>query len=206
VPVLEALAERHPDLVLSVDTSKASVARAALAVGASVVNDVTALRADPELGPLLADAGAAVILMHMQGTPATMQAAPSYADVVSEVTRFLAEALARAREAGIPVGQTVVDPGIGFGKTVEHNLALLRRLSELRSLGRPILVGASRKSFLGRILDLEVQDRELASVVVHALAVLSGGATLVRVHDVAPTRQALTLVEALQRGWGGEPA
>ena len=147
---------------------------------------------------VVAAAGAPVVLMHMRGSPSTMQADPSYLDVTREVARELRQALVRAEEAGIPQEQTVVDPGLGFGKTPAHNLTLLRRLGELRSLGRPILVGASRKSFLGHLLGLEVGDRAWASALVHTVSVLQGGAAMVRAHDVAITRQALDLAAVLR--------
>lgn len=197
LPVVAGLAGRTA-AVLSIDTSKAEVARQAVAAGARVVNDVTALRGDPAMGAVIAQSGAACVLMHMQGTPRTMQDSPSYADPVTDVGRFLRRALAAAVAAGIPAERVILDPGIGFGKTLEHNLALLARLPELTSLGRPLLVGASRKSFLGRLLDLPVDRRGGVSVVVHALAA-QAGAALVRAHDTLPTRHALDLVAAYRQ-------
>jgi dihydropteroate synthase len=193
-PVLEGLA--GAGVPLSIDTSKAVVAEAALDRGARMVNDVTALRADPELGSLCADRGCDVILMHMKGTPRTMQDDPTYADVVDEVRAFLAERIEFATAEGIDEARIWIDPGIGFGKTVAHNLELLRRLSELRELGRPIVVGSSRKGFLGRLTGRDVRERVGGSVASSVLAVRAG-AELVRAHDVAPHVQALRVAAAI---------
>jgi dihydropteroate synthase len=191
VPVLERLAGTVP---LSIDTSKAEVARRAVALGAELVNDVTALRADPELAMVVGEADVYVCLMHMLGEPRTMQADPRYGDVVSEVTAFLEERLAFAVKAGIREERVCLDPGIGFGKTVEHNVELLRRLDELVALGRPILVGASRKRFLGRLLgDPEATTGPPAAGVGAAVAAYARGATILRTHDVPETLQALTI-------------
>jgi dihydropteroate synthase len=193
-PVLEALA----GLPVSVDTSKADVARRALALGAVMVNDVTALRADPELAGVVADRGAYVCLMHMLGEPRTMQADPRYEDVVSEVKAFLEERLAFAVAAGIPEQHVCLDPGIGFGKTVEHNLELLARLDELASLGRPVLIGASRKRFLGRVLgDPGALTGPVAAGVAAAVLAFERGASLFRVHDVREHVEALTAARAI---------
>lgn len=197
LPVVDAVVETATAAV-SVDTCRAETARVALEHGVHMVNDITAL-ADPLLGRLVADAGAGLVLMHMQGTPATMQVAPHYEDVVAEVGRYLIERAGRARAAGVAPEAIVIDPGIGFGKTVAHNLQLLRRLAELAALGYPVLVGTSRKSFIGKVLGVEAEDRlvgSLASVVVARLA----GASLFRVHDVAETRQVLAMTEAVRRG------
>jgi dihydropteroate synthase len=195
VPVLEGLA-RDSAAQLSIDTTKAAVARAALAAGATFVNDVSALRGDPELAGVVADARCDVCLMHMLGDPRTMQDDPRYDDVVDDVRAFLEERLAFATAAGIAEERIVVDPGIGFGKTAQHNLTLLRRLAELHALGRPVMVGVSRKSFLGRLTGREVAaDRVAATVAANVLA-LERGATLFRVHDVAPTADALTVATA----------
>ena len=174
VPVLEALSGEVP---LSIDTSKAPVARAALDLGAELVNDVTALRGDPELAGVVAESGAYLCLMHMQGEPRTMQAEPRYDDVVSEVAAFLEERLAFAVGAGIREELVCLDPGIGFGKTVDHNFELLRRLDELTALGRPVLVGLSRKSTLGRLLgDPEAKTSTAAASVGAAVAAFERGA------------------------------
>jgi dihydropteroate synthase len=197
LPVLRAVraAVRVP---LSVDTSKAEVARAAIGEGADVVNDVTAGR-DPAMFSSCAAAGVPIVLMHMQGTPATMQAAPRYGDVVSEVVGFLEARAAAAQAAGIARDAIVVDPGIGFGKTVEHNCRLLRRLDALVTLGYPVLVGVSRKGFLGRLLgDREVGARRFGTAAAVALAV-AAGARLVRVHDVAAVRDVVVVTEAVLR-------
>ncbi len=190
-PVVEALAAAGGTAIpVSIDTAKAPVARAALDRGAAIVNDVTALRGDPELAGLCADRGCEVVLMHMQGSPRTMQADPRYDDVVDDVRAFLADRIEAAIAAGIGEDRIWVDPGIGFGKTVEHNLELLRRLGELAELGRPIVIGTSRKRFLGAITGRDVGDRLGATIASNALA-LAAGADVFRVHDVAAARQAL---------------
>ena len=189
-PVVGALAGDAAGPPVSIDTSKAVVARAALDAGAGWVNDVTALRADPELAGLCAERRCELVLMHMQGSPRTMQDEPRYDDVVDDVRAFLAERVEVAVAAGIDERRVWIDPGIGFGKTVDHNLELLRRLGELRELGRPIVVGTSRKRFLGAITGREVGDRIGGTIASNALA-LAAGADVFRVHDVAPVRQAL---------------
>src|SRR4051812_17372418 len=194
VPVLEALAGEP----VSIDTSKAEVARRALELGAELVNDVTALRGDPELASVVAEAGAYVCLMHMRGEPRTMQADPAYADVVSEVKAFLEERLAFAASAGVREELVCLDPGIGFGKTVEHNLELVRRLDELVALGRPVLVGLSRKSTLGRLLgDPEARVGTTAASVGMAVAAFERGAAILRVHDVREHVEALRAASAV---------
>jgi len=193
-PVLEALA----GLPFSVDTSKAGVARRALELGAVLVNDVTALRADPDLAGVVADAGAYLCLMHMLGEPRTMQDAPRYTDVVAEVASFLEERLAAAVAAGIQEERICLDPGIGFGKTVEHNLELLVRMGELVALGRPVLVGASRKRFLGRILgDPEAVTGPVAAGVAINVLAYERGASLFRVHDVRENVEALAAARSV---------
>ena len=197
LPVLEGLA----GLPVSIDTSKSEVARAAVAVGAVLVNDVTALRADPELAGVVADAGAFVCLMHMQGEPRTMQVAPQYDDVVSDVLAFLEERVAFAVDCGIAEERICIDPGIGFGKTPDQNLELLRRLGELRSLGRPVLVGVSRKSTLGRILgDAGATQGTLAASLGAAVTAFERGAWMIRAHDVRETVEALAVAAAVERG------
>ncbi len=219
MPVLEGLARQdwpnpqagtalgEPPLI-SIDTTKASVARAALAAGAGLVNDVSALRADPEMVGLVADSGAECCLMHMLGEPRTMQGVgevggPRYKDVVDEVKAFLEERLSFAVREGVGEQRILLDPGIGFGKTIEHNLALLHRLDELLSLGRPLVVGSSRKSFLGRILadaagqsePVELAARLPGTIASNVLA-LERGASVFRVHDVAAVRGALAVAAA----------
>ena len=189
VPVLERLAGEVP---ISIDTSKAEVARRALVLGAELVNDVTALRGDAELAEVVAEAGAYVCLMHMLGEPRTMQEDPRYDDVVSDVRAFLEERVSFAVAAGIPEERICLDPGIGFGKTVEHNVELLSRLDELAAIGRPVLVGVSRKRYLGRLLgDPEATVGTLSASVAAAVAAVASGATIVRVHDVPETVEAL---------------
>jgi dihydropteroate synthase len=198
LPVVEALAA-DGDATVSIDTSKLEVARAALDAGAGYVNDVTAFRGDPELAGLVADRGVECCLMHMLGEPRTMQVDPRYDDVVSDVKAFLAGRLAFAVGEGVPEERISLDPGIGFGKTVEHNLALLRRLDELVALGRPIAIGTSRKSFLGKITGRDVTERMPSTVATCVIAYLNGARTF-RVHDVAPTRDALLVTTATVTG------
>ena len=195
-PVVAALAGDAGGPGVSIDTSKAAVAAAALDAGAVWVNDVTALRGDPELAALCAERGCEVVLMHMLGSPRTMQDDPRYDDVVDDVRAFLAERIEVAVAAGVDERRILVDPGIGFGKTVDHNLELLRRLGELRELGRPIVVGASRKRFLGAITGREVDRRGGGTAAANVLA-LAAGADVFRVHDVAETRAALDAAEVI---------
>ncbi len=193
-PVIAGLAAAGHDV--SIDTSKSAVADAALAAGASIVNDVTALRNDPAIGELCAERDAGLVLMHMRGDPRTMQEEPHYVDVVDEVKAFLAERTEVAVAAGVPEEQIWLDPGIGFGKTVDHNLELLRRLSELRELGRPLVVGTSRKSFIGKIDGSEVGDR-IGGTIASSVLAAAAGADVLRVHDVAESRQALLMATAI---------
>jgi dihydropteroate synthase len=194
VPVLEAL---H-GLPISIDTSKAEVARRALDLGAELVNDVTALRGDADLTGVVADSGAYLCLMHMLGEPRTMQRNPVYDDVVAEVTAFLEERLASAVAAGIREERVCLDPGIGFGKTVEHNFELVRRLEELTALGRPVVIGFSRKSSLGKLLgDPTATTASTAASVGAAIAAYERGATILRVHDVREHVEALTAASAV---------
>jgi dihydropteroate synthase len=195
VPVLERLQGEVP---VSIDTSKAEVARIAIGLGAELVNDVTALRGDPELAEVVAESGAYLCLMHMQGEPRTMQADPRYDDVVSEVAAFLEDRLRAAVAAGIPEERVCLDPGIGFGKTVEHNFELVRRLDELAALGRPVLIGISRKSSLGKLLgDPNATTGSVAASVGAAVAAYERGATILRVHDVRVHVEALTAAQAV---------
>jgi dihydropteroate synthase len=196
LPVVERLAAARRRV--SIDTTKAAVARAALAAGATVVNDVSALRFDPELAGTVADAGAECCLMHMLGQPRTMQRDPRYDDVVSEVARFLEQRLAFAVAHGIAEERIWLDPGIGFGKTVAHNLELLRRLDEIVAIGRPVVVGTSRKSFLGKLTGRSETERLPGTIATNVLA-LERGASIFRVHDVAPVLDALTVAAATVR-------
>jgi dihydropteroate synthase len=206
VPVLEALAKRF-DVPLSIDTRKAPVARAALAAGARVVNDVTGLRHDPELAHAAAEAEAGLVLGHIRGTPATMQRAPRYRDVLAEVGQELAASVAQARAAGVAPERIAVDPGIGFGKRLEDNLALIANVGHLRArLGHPVLVGLSRKSFLGTLTGDPVEARDLASHCAEAVAVFAG-ADAIRVHDAAGAQRAAAVGRALRdhRSDRGDP-
>jgi len=196
VPVIEQLASRV-DVPISIDTASAVVARRAIEAGATMVNDVTALRGDVNMARLVAEAGVPVILMHMQGTPRTMQDNPAYDDVVGDITAFLRERLAAAESAGVSREQTIIDVGFGFGKTLEHNLTLLRRLNEFCILDRPLLVGTSRKAMLGAILDVP-PDGRLYGTLATVAAALDRGAAIVRVHDVRPALDVARVVAAIQ--------
>jgi len=194
IPVVEGLGDL--DREISVDTSKAAVAAAAIDAGATIVNDVTALRGDPAMAPLCAERGATVVLMHMLGEPRTMQADPRYEDVVAEVKAFLAERLAAAVAAGIAEERVWLDPGVGFGKTAAHNMELLRRLGELRELGRPLVIGTSRKSFIGKV-DGSAAGERLGGTIASSVLAAAEGAEVLRVHDVAEVRQALAVAAAI---------
>ena len=199
IPVVEGLAGLD-GVQVSIDTMKARVAEVALDAGASYVNDVSAFRHDPDMAALVADRGVDCCLMHMLGEPRTMQQDPRYDDVVDDIRAFLEERLAAAIAAGIAEQRVQLDPGIGFGKTLEHNLELLRRLDELVAIGRPIVVGTSRKSFLGRITGRDVTGRVPATVATTVIA-YERGARVFRVHDVAPTADALAVAAATFAPW-----
>lgn len=201
VPVLQNIRKSGCRLPLSVDTRKYSVAQAAWKEGATWINDVSALRDDPNLAAFAADSGMTVVLMHASGPPKTMQVSPHYSDVVQQVCDFLSEAIDRALAAGISGTRIVIDPGIGFGKTKEHNIALIKALPQLKRLGFPVLVGLSRKSLIGDLLQIQVEDR-LAGSLAGALACLVQGADLIRVHDVPETVGALSVFQALTKGAG----
>src|ERR671910_1394678 len=199
LPVIQGMLSARPDSIVSIDTYRSSVAKAALDAGARAVNDVTAL-GDPRMAGLMAERGCPIILMHMLGEPKSMQQDPRYEDVVREVRDFLAERAERAIAAGVEPENIILDPGIGFGKTLEHNLALLRRLDSLVELGFPVLFGASRKRFIGRITGVEdARDRVSGTMAANVLA-YERGATFFRVHDVRPNREALAVAEAVRRG------
>jgi dihydropteroate synthase len=194
VPVVERVAQTL-GLRVSIDTAKLTVAEAAIQAGARVVNDVTAFRAEPELAGLVASSGAGCCLMHMQGEPRTMQADPRYDEVVSDVKAFLEERLAFAVGEGVPEERVWLDPGIGFGKTLDHNLELLRRLDEIVAIGRPVVVGTSRKSFLGKITGRAEKERLPGTIATNVMA-YERGAAIFRVHDVAPVADALRVAAA----------
>ena len=195
IPAIEAVA-KVLQVPLSVDTSKAAVARAALDAGATIVNDVTALRRDPAMARLVADSGAGIVLMHMQGTPSTMQQAPQYEDVVEEVAQFFQERIRYAETQGIAGRQIILDPGIGFGKLLVNNLDLLAQLSTLTKLGYPVLVGPSRKAFIGQLTDQSVDERLWGTAAAVAVAV-SRGAHILRVHDVRAMRDVVKVAAAI---------
>jgi dihydropteroate synthase len=194
LPVVEGLAAE--DARISIDTTKAGVARAALAAGATIVNDVSAFRFDPELAAVVAESGADCCLMHMLGEPRTMQDDPRYDDVVSDVKSFLEERLAFAIGEGVEEQRVWLDPGIGFGKTADHNLELLRRLDELVAIGRPVVIGTSRKSFLGRLVGGRDETHRLPGTIATNVIALERGATIFRVHDVAQNADALKVAAA----------
>lgn len=196
MPVIEGLVGRVK-VPISIDTMKPAVARAALRAGASIVNDVGANRFDPEMWHVVAEFGSGYICVHMQGTPLTMQLNPSYSNVITEIEAFFADRLERLDNAGVKPEQVVFDPGLGFGKTVEHNLQLLAGLSRFKKFVRPIMIGPSRKSFIGRVLGLEPKDRLFGSVACASWAV-AAGANIIRTHDVAETLQAVRMTEAIQ--------
>jgi dihydropteroate synthase len=205
LPVIEAVSRRLPAVPISVDTYKAAVARAAIEAGAVMVNDISALRADPAMAQEVARLKVAVCLMHMPGLPTALPPTPHYADVVAEVKEHLRERAEAAIAAGIALEAVVIDPGIGFGKTAEHNLELLRRLHELTSLGYPLLLGTSRKSTIGKVLGgLPPEDRLEGTAATVALSI-AGGAAIVRVHDVKAMARVARMSDAIVRGWP-EPA
>jgi dihydropteroate synthase len=203
IPVVTAVA-KAVRIPLSVDTMKSTVARAALEVGAVIVNDVSALRADPAMAEVVAVTGAGVVLMHMQGIPRTMQVAPAYDDVVGEVAEFFRERIRFCRERGIGEDQIMLDPGIGFGKLLLHNLTLLGQLETFVPFGRPILVGVSMKSFIGQVLGRPVEERSWGTAAAIALAV-SQGARILRVHDVVAMKEVVAMAAAITR-YAGAPA
>jgi dihydropteroate synthase len=204
IPVVEGVRGLNLPVQISIDTMKLEVAQQAIEAGASYVNDVTAFRHEPELAELVADKGVDCCLMHMLGEPRTMQDDPHYDDVVDDVKAFLHERMTAATNAGIKEERIQLDPGIGFGKTLEHNLELLRRLDELTTLGRPLVIGTSRKSFLGRITGRDVTERVYATVATTVIA-FERGARVFRVHDVAATRDALAVSAATFGRWPAIP-
>jgi dihydropteroate synthase len=196
IPVVQEVCRRVP-VPVSVDTTKATVARAAIGAGAAAINDISACLADPAMPGVVAETGAGLVLMHMQGTPSTMQQAPRYGSVVDDVRDFLQARMQAVVQAGVAADHILLDPGIGFGKNLDHNLALLARLDALQPLGRPILVGVSRKAFIGEVLGRRTDDRLMGTAAAVAVAVLRG-AGAVRVHDVKAMRDVVRMVYAIQ--------
>ena len=200
LPVIERLA-KAVETPISIDTYKSSVAKYALDAGACIVNDISALRGDPDMARIVAEAGVPVVLMHMKGTPRNMQLDPRYDSLISEIISFLKARIQAAVDAGISPDQIIIDPGIGFGKTIVHNLEIIRRLREFKSLGKPILIGTSRKSFIGKVLDLPVDDRLEGTAATVALAI-SGGADIIRVHNVKEMVRVARMTDVIVRNHG----
>jgi dihydropteroate synthase len=198
LPVLEEIAGKI-DIPVSIDTYKSVIAGEALQTGADIVNDITSLQGDPDMGNVIAESGAGIILMHMQGKPHNMQENPYYKDVVSDIIEFLKDAVGRAGSFGISTEKIIVDPGIGFGKRTEHNLEIIKKLAEMKSLGRPILIGVSRKSVIGNVLNLPVNERIEGTEALVACAILKG-ADIVRVHDVKQMYRVSRMVDAVKKG------
>jgi dihydropteroate synthase len=196
IPVIEGIAGRTKAIV-SIDTRKALVAEKAVEKGARIINDVSGLRHDPRMAPVAAKSGAMLILMHMKGTPADMQVRPFYRDLIKEIKAGLRHSIALAKAAGVRERRIIIDPGIGFGKTVEHNLIILNRLGDFMALGRPICVGVSRKSFIGRILALEDPDERLAGTIGACAVAIAKGADILRVHDVKEAVQAAAIADSI---------
>ena len=197
LPVVERLASEIP-VPISIDTYKANVARRALQAGAHIVNDITALSGDSDMASVVSEMLAGLVLMHMKGNPRTMQHSPAYQNVISDILRFFQERIGEAEKNGIHPDSILVDPGIGFGKTTEHNLEILRRLRDFQSLNKPILIGTSKKSFIGKILDLPVNERMEGTAATITWAI-SQGADVVRVHDVKPMRRVAQMTDAIYR-------
>jgi len=196
IPVIEGI-HRQTDILLSIDTTKAAVATEAIEAGASIVNDISALRFDPKMAGVAVDRGVFIVLMHMKGRPETMQRGPSYDDPVEEIKAFFAERIEMAISSGIPTDKIIIDPGIGFGKRLSDNLAIIRGLSRFSALGAPILVGLSRKSFLEEILNLPAEERLEGTIAANAVAILNG-ADIIRVHDVKEGKRTADVARALR--------
>jgi dihydropteroate synthase len=192
IPVVEEIIGRYPELLISVDTTKAKVAEAALASGAKIINDISAFSFDPEILDVVKEYNASLVIMHMKGTPQTMQIKPYYDEVISEIYNFLQDKIYEAKEKGI--SELIIDPGIGFGKRVEDNYEIVSRLSEFKSLGYPILIGLSRKSFLGKSLNLQINDRDYSTMVLESFSICNG-AVIIRTHNVALAKQVQQLME-----------
>jgi len=197
VPIIGKIC-REIDVPVSIDTSKPEVARLALAAGASIVNDITGLKSDPDMAKIISEYKASVCVMHMKGSPATMQVKPSYMDLMGEILEGLRESIEIAERAGISEDKIIVDPGIGFGKTLEHNLTILRRLGEIGDIGKPVLIGVSRKSFIGKVLDKEVSERLMGTAAASALAIMKG-ACIIRTHDVSEISDVTKMMDAIMR-------
>jgi len=197
IPVVEALIGKI-EVPISVDTRKSEVAREVLSKGASFINDITALRADGDMAKVIADFDAGCILMHMKGDPENMQDAPHYDDVIGEISAYLAESIKLAEDSGIDPGKIIIDPGIGFGKTLEHNLLILKNLERFKELDKPIMVGTSRKSFIGKLTGKEADERIFGTAASIAAAILNG-ADIVRVHDVPQMREISTIADSVKR-------
>lgn len=195
-PVIWSLRKKI-DIPISIDTRKASVAEEALGAGADIVNDVSGLRHDRAMAAVVARTGAALIIMHMKGTPQDMQNSPSYRDLINEIIGGLRESINIAKGAGIKEGKTIIDPGIGFGKTLGHNLEIINRLEEFKALGRPICIGISRKSFIGRILNISDTDKRLAGSIAASVIAITGGANIIRAHDVKETCEAARITDSI---------
>ncbi len=198
IPAIQVVRSLSAEIPISIDTTKATVARAALAAGATMLNDISALRHDPEMIKVTQEHDCPVIIMHMQGTPGDMQVNPHYADVIGEICAFFQERTAWMQTQGIRPERIILDPGIGFGKTLEHNLMILRNISMFKALGFPVLIGHSRKSFLGKLLGLQIEERDWATAVVSTFCTRQD-ADMLRVHDVAKTVAAVRLAEALEQ-------
>ena len=196
LPVIEAI-RKHSDIPISVDTYKAAVARSAIGAGADIINDISSLSFDPDMAGVVAASGVSVVLMHMKGTPRDMQTNPTYEDVVGEIREFLIERIAFAKSAGIDEENIVIDPGIGFGKRLKDNLAIIRELGRLKELGKPLLMGTSMKSFIGRIMGTTALVDRVEGTLASMVMSVWNGADIVRVHDVARTRRVITFMEAL---------
>jgi dihydropteroate synthase len=197
IPVIGELA-KEIDIPISIDTYKSKVARSALDAGAEIINDISALRFDPEMGKVASEYDTPVVLMHIQGTPKNMQENPSYTDLIQEISDYLNESIEMAKISGIAEDKIIVDPGIGFGKRAKHNLVILKNLEKLRHLGKPISVGVSRKSFIGDVLHLPTEERLEGSLAALAVAV-SNGANILRVHDVKESKRVAQMVDAISR-------
>jgi dihydropteroate synthase len=196
IPVIKALS-REVDIPISIDTYKSEVARQALEAGAAMVNDISALRFDPAMGPLVAEAGVPIVLMHMKGTPKNMQIEPTYEDLLGEIAEFLGTAVEQAAGIGIKKELIIIDPGIGFGKSFDDNLKIIKELRALSSLGQPVLVGTSNKAFIGHVLGLPLESRETGSMATIAAAIMNG-ADIVRVHNVMAARQTARMIKAIE--------
>lgn len=196
IPTIKAIRQRH-NVTISIDTTKAIVARMAIDAGADIINDISGLRNDPEMINIVRDTGAKTVIMHMQGTPRNMQENPVYDNPVTDIKNFLQQQVSWAISKGVEKRNLIIDPGIGFGKTVHHNLSILKHLANFKELGCPLLIGHSRKAFIGKTLNLDVTERDTATAIISALCA-SQGADIIRVHDVDKTAQAIRITAAIQ--------